>query len=561
MLLICNQNINLCAHMRCRYFLFIIVFFLLSACFGQMKERTDLIIYNGKIYTVDKKFSIIEAFAVKNGKILGTGSTDDILKRFSADLLVNATGKTVIPGFIDAHSHFFGYAMGLQQIDLVGAISFEDVLSRLKEAAKDFPGKWLVGRGWDQNTWNTKVFPDRKQLDLLFPDRPVVLIRIDGHIVLANAEAIKRSGIIGSKKFEPGEIIEKDGQLTGILCETAADYIRSRIPPPSKDIQEFLLCQAQRNCFSVGLTGVADAGLDLDAVRCIDRLQHKGLINLRINVMLNPSKENIKYFIEKGPYRTDFLNVRSIKLYADGSLGSRTALLKKPYTDAPDQSGILVTSDDQLRETCKIGLKNGYQVNTHAIGDSAVKIVLQVYGEFLKGKNDLRWRIEHAQVVDPEELPLFGKFSVIPSVQATHATSDMYWAGDRLGKTRIKWAYAYNDLLQQNGWIANGTDFPIESIDPLYTFCTAVARKDLKGFPDGGFQKENALTREDALRSVTIWAAKASFEETSKGSIETGKFADFIILDKDIMQIPESEIVKTKITRTFVGGKQVYGEK
>jgi predicted amidohydrolase YtcJ len=431
----------------------------------------------------------------------------------------------------------------------------------MNSAKKDFPGEWLAGRGWDQNIWEVKAFPDRNDLDLLFPDRPVVLTRVDGHVVLANSEAIKRSGIIGKKQLSIGEVWLKDGQMTGIFSETAADFMRNSIPLPSIKTQIFLLGQAQNNCFSVGLTGVSDAGLGLQTIQFIDSLQKTGAIQLRINVMLDPSQENISYFINKGPYKTDFLNIRSIKLYADGSLGSRTALLKMPYSDAPGQSGILVTPPDQINEKCELALKNGYQVNNHAIGDSAVKLILQIYSEFLKGKNDLRWRVEHAQVVDPDELPLFGKFSVIPSVQATHATSDMYWAGDRLGKARIRYAYAYNDLLKQNGWIANGTDFPVEHIDPLYTFYAAIARKDLKGFPASGFQKENALTREEALRSITIWAAKASFEETVKGSLETGKFADFVILDKDIMRISEPEIVKTGIVGTFVGGKQVYRKK
>jgi len=526
-----------------------------------MKEKTDLVVYNGRIYTVDKKFSVIEAFAIKDGKILATGSTREILQKFSADSMIDVSGRTIFPGFIDAHAHFFGYAIGLQQIDLTGTTSFEDVLSRLKTFGKNIPGDWLVGRGWDQNSWKVKVFPDKTQLDRMFPDRPVVLIRVDGHVLLANEEALKRSGIIGKKQFLSDEIGQENGRMTGILRETATDYMRNSVPLPTAKTQALLISQAQRNCFSVGLTGVSDAGLDLAKAAFLDSLQQAGLVVLRINVMLNPSKENISHFVEKGPYRTDFLNIRSIKLYADGSLGSRTALLKKPYADGPGQLGISVTPVAQVREVCELALKHGYQVNTHAIGDSAVKIVLGVYGEFLKGKNDLRWRIEHAQVVDPEELPLFGKYSVIPSVQATHATSDMYWAEDRLGKTRIKWAYAYRDLLKQNGWIANGTDFPVEHIEPLYTFYAAVARKDLKGFPEGGFQKENTITREDALRSVTIWAAKASFEDAEKGSIEKGKFADFVILDKDIMTIPEMEIPKTKVVRTFVGGKEVYREK
>jgi predicted amidohydrolase YtcJ len=537
---------------------YVLLLFLFSTSFGQMKENADLIVHNGKIYSVDKNFSIAEAFAVKGGKILATGSSADILKRYSSDSLLDAGGKSVFPGFIDAHSHFYGYALDLQYIDLKGLKSFDEVLLKLEKEGVDKPGEWLIGRGWDQNLWEKKEFPENEQLDRMFPDRPVLLVRVDGHTLLANREAIFRSGILGKKQFVTGEIGLKDGHITGIFSETAADYMRSSIPAPFTETQKLLLTQAQVNCFSAGLTGVADAGLDLDTIRFIDELQHSGTLRMRINVMLNPSPDNIRYYIEKGPYRTDFLNVRSVKVYEDGSLGSRTALLKKSYSDAPEKTGICVTPPDKLRKICELALKHSYQVNTHAIGDSGVKIVLGVYGEFLKGKNDLRWRIEHAQVVDPADLSLFGKYSIVPSVQATHATSDMYWAEDRLGKTRVRCAYAYNDLLKQNGWIANGTDFPIEHIEPLYTFYAAVARKDLKGFPDGGFQTENALSREAALRSITIWAAKASFEETYKGSIEKGKFADFVILDKDIMTIPEKEIINTKVVGTFVGGKKVY---
>ena len=547
--------------MRCYFLLNFFIIALLTECFGQMKEKADLIVYDAKIYSTDQKFSIKEAFAVKDGKFLAVGTSKVIRERFSSDSMINASGKTIVPGFIDAHSHFFGYATGLQQVDLTGTSSFEEVLSRLKDAVTAFPGEWLVGRGWDQNTWPVKLFPSRTELDRLFPDRPVVLIRIDGHCVLANEAAIKMSGIIGSQHFLPGEIGMADGKPTGIFCETAADYMRRSIPPPSSKTQATLLEHAQENCFAAGLTCVADAGLELNNVLFLDSLQHSGLMKIRLNIMLNPSAESISHFIKNGPYRTDLMNVRSIKLYADGSLGSRTALLKQPYSDQPGKSGILVTPVDRIRDVSALALKYHYQLNTHAIGDSAVKLVLQVYGEYLKGKNDLRWRIEHAQVVDPEDLPMFGKYSVIPSVQATHATSDMYWAEERLGKTRIRWAYPYRDLLKQNGWIANGTDFPVEHIEPLYTFYAAVARKDFKGFPDGGFQVENALAREDALRSITIWAAKASFQEDRIGSIENGKSADFVILDQDIMKIAESEITKTRVIATFIGGKKVYGEK
>jgi predicted amidohydrolase YtcJ len=537
-----------------------LAFILVSLCFGQM-EKADLIIYHAKIYTVDKEFTIREAMAVGNGKILETGTSKEILGKYTSAESIDAEGKPVVPGFIDAHCHFYGYALGLQQVDLGGTTSFEEILKRIEKASGDFPGEWIVGKGWDQNLWKEKKFPENTALDRLFPDRPVILTRVDGHALLANTEAIRRSEILSQEHFTAGEIEKKEGRLTGIFYETAADFMRNSVPPPSVKSQIALIDEAQHNCFAAGLTSVSDAGLEYSTVRFLDSIQKGGIMRLRINVMLNPTGENIRSFIMKGPYRTDFMNIRSIKVYADGSLGSRTALLKKAYSDSPERLGILVTPVASMRETCELALMHGYQVNTHAIGDSAVKIVLTTYAEFLKGRNDKRWRIEHAQVVDPVDLPLFGQYSIIPSVQATHATSDMYWAEERLGKTRIRWAYAYRDLLKQNGWIANGTDFPIEHIDPLLTFYAAVVRKDVKGFPQTGFQSGNALSREEALRSITVWAAGASFEEDAKGSLEPGKFADFVILDQDIMTISETGILKTRIVKTFSSGREVFPKK
>jgi predicted amidohydrolase YtcJ len=387
------------------------------------------------------------------------------------------------------------------------------------------------------------------------------LIRIDGHVALANGEALKRAKIEVVNRFQPGEVEIRDGWLTGILSETATDFMRSTVPKPDLATRVSLLKKAQQNCFAVGLTTVADAGLESNEVNLLKSLQEDERLKMRIYAMLSPTSTNINDFVEKGPFRNDHIHVTSIKIYADGSLGSRTSLLKAPYSDQPDKQGILVSSPDSIRSLCRLAYENGYQVNTHAIGDSAVKLVLSIYGEFLKGKNDKRWRIEHCQVVDPADLELFNRYSVVPSIQATHATSDMYWAGERLGPQRVKWAYAYKDLLKQNGWIANGTDFPIENISPLNTFYASVSRKDLKGWPVGGFQPENALTRDEALRSITNWAAKSCFEETLKGSIEVGKLADFVILDKDLMTVPEAEIFKVRVLKTFVGGTQVFEAK
>ncbi len=535
------------------------VFFLFNSC-NLMKTNCELILYNARIYTVDSVFTISEAMAVKNGKILASGSTKDILSRFSSGKMMDAKGKPVFPGFIDAHCHFYGYALNFRHIVLNGCTSFDEVLGRLGSSAKYQPGDWIVGRGWDHNLWKDKVFPDRRKLDELYPDNPVVLTRIDGHVVLANSKALQIAGIDIRSSFNTSEVEVKQGRLTGILSENAADHMRNAIPKPGKEELIQLLKRARENCFSVGLTTVSDAGLEAETVGLFDDLSSgpdsAGMI--RIYAMLNPNAGNIEKYISKGPYHTPRLMVTSVKVYSDGSLGSRTALMKQTYTDMPCQHGIQLISPDSLRKICKLCLEHGYQVNTHAIGDSANKMVLDVYGDCLKEQNDLRWRIEHCQVVDPDDLHKFREYSIIPSVQATHATSDMAWAGERLGAERIKWAYAYKNLMKQNGWLANGTDFPIENISPLYTFYAAVARKDLKGRPEGGFQAENALSREEALRSITIWAAMADFWENETGSLEPGKNADFVILGRDIMKIAETEIPSTEVLSTYLSGKEVY---
>ena len=522
--------------------------------------KADLILINGKVCTVDQNFNYAEAFAVKNGMFTAIGTTEQILKHYEADSLIDAKGNDVYPGFIDAHCHFFGYALSLRELDLTGIRSFREIIGLLIRQKDTYPGKWIIGRGWDQNLWEKKEFPDRHELDILFPDRPVVLIRIDGHAVLANGEALKRAGIREQNEYNPDEVELKNGRMTGILSENVADRMKSSIPLPSRREQTTLLKWAQANCFTAGLTGVADAGLDFPVVNILDSLQQMGLLKIRLYVMLTPSEENIQKFINEGQFISPLLTIRSIKLYADGSLGSRTALLKAPYSDDSLKSGIQVTSPARIRELCALAAKNGYQVNTHAIGDSAVSVVLGIYAEFLKGKNDLRWRIEHAQVVDPRDISMFGRYSIVPSVQATHATSDMYWAPGRLGTHRIKWAYAYKNLLDQNGWLPNGTDFPVEKINPLLTFYAAVARQDIQGFPEKGFQPENALSREEALRSITVWAARAGFQERIKGSIDIGKMADFVILDHDIMTCPLKDLPSVNVIMTVVGGEKVYDE-
>jgi predicted amidohydrolase YtcJ len=523
-----------------------------------MKQEADLIITHASIYVTGDSLSANSAMAIKKGKILAIGPVDSILKRFSAPLVKDISGSYIYPGFIDAHCHFYGLAQSLRWIDLNGCRSFDEVLSRIIAGAGNTHGEWIVGRGWDHNLWPGKRFPDRVKLDSLFPSRPVALLRIDGHVLLANTRALELAGIGVKNSYSPQEVEVINGRLTGILGENAADHVRSIIPAPKGKELAALLKQAEQLCFETGLTGVTDAGVDRQMIQEFDSLQKSGELKIHISAMLNPTEENFETYVKNGPLRTERLHVTAIKLYADGSLGSRTALLKKPYSDDPSKIGVLSTNPDTIRKVCSLALQHGYQVNTHCIGDSAVKLVLDIYSSFLGGKNDRRWRIEHAQVVDPCDIGLFGESNIIPSVQATHATSDMYWAGERLGPVRVKYAYAYRNLMNQNGWIPNGTDFPIEKVSPLLTFYAAVARQDINGNPPGGFQTENALTRREALMSITVWAAKSDFDEDMMGTLEPGKWADFVITDRDIMTIPEKEIPATRVLKTFVHGEMVW---
>jgi hypothetical protein len=354
-------------------------------------------------------------------------------------------------------------------------------------------------------------------------------------------------------------VILKNGQPTGVLIDNAIELVTAQIPEAdAEQIAEALLA-AQKNCFAVGLTGVHDAGLEKNVIDVIESLNENDELRMRIYAMLSPTVENFEHFVANGPYKTDHLNIRSIKLYADGALGSRGAKMIEDYHDDHGNSGLVLRTPDSIRDICKTAYKQGYQINTHAIGDSANRMMLELYGEVLKGKNDKRWRIEHVQIIAPDDFNRFGKYSIVPSAQPTHATSDMYWAEDRVGAERIKGSYAYKQLMDQIGWIPLGTDFPIENINPLYTFYAAVERKDLNGWPEGGFQMENALSREEALKGMTIWAAKAAFEETEKGSLEAGKMADFVVLDKDIMEIDGAEIPKVKVLKTFIDGQEVFG--
>jgi predicted amidohydrolase YtcJ len=534
---------------------------ILAASCKQKDYNADLLIKNALVYTVNNNFSTADAFVVSSGKIVAVGRGDTLEQKYIARQVIDAGGKPIYPGFIDAHTHFYHYGLGLQEVRLKKTKSWRDVIDSVNAYARKNAEGWIIGNGWDQNKWKVKQFPNKAKLDSMFPVRPVMLNRIDGHAIIVNQAALNIAGIKPGQTIAGGKIETIKGKLTGILIDNAQGLIRRKIPPPTDQMTESALLYAQGNCFAVGLTTVDDCGLPYTMIGTIAELQHKGALKMRMYVMLSDNADNYAYLFKHGVYKTPRLNVRAFKIYADGALGSRGACLLKPYSDQKNWSGFLLSSQQHFEDVAKKLADKGFQMCTHAIGDSANRVILKVYASVLKGKNDRRWRIEHAQVLSPDDIKYFGEYNIIPSVQPTHATSDMYWAGTRLGSKRLKSAYVYKQLLEQNGWIPLGTDFPVENINPMYTFYATVERKDFRGYPEDGFQQENALTRQQALMGMTIWAAKANFEEKEKGSIEPGKYADFVILDKDIMKIDGSELPKVKVLKTFINGEKVYERK
>ncbi len=529
-----------------------LIFSLLLSC--KTHKKADLIVINATIYTVNKNFDKAQSFAIKDGKFIDIGSNNDIQKKYSAPQIIDAKNKPIYPGFIDGHCHFYGLGLQQQKVNLVGTKSYDEVLEKLVAFQKEKNTDFITGRGWDQNDWEVKEFPTKEKLDKLFPTIPVAIRRIDGHAMLVNQVAIDMAKINIDSKIEGGEFLQKKGKLTGVLIDNAMNFIN--VPKPSKKAQIQALKDAEKICFKVGLTTVDDAGLDKKVIELIDSLQQVGALKMRVYAMISNNKTNLDYYLNKGVVKTDRLHVRSVKVYADGALGSRGAALKSEYTDKKGHFGALVNSYENLQNLAQKIADSDYQMNTHAIGDSANYVMLKTYNKALKNKKDRRWRIEHAQIVAPQDFHHFK--NILPSIQPTHATSDMYWAENRVGAQRIKGAYAYNDLLNQYGKVALGTDFPIENVSPLYTYYAATIRKDLKGFPKDGYQIKNALSRENALKGMTIWNAYANFEETEKGSIEIGKIADFIILENDIMTVTADKIPNTKVMATYVNGQKVH---
>ena len=542
-----------------------LVLALLTSCAYKQKDA-DLVIHNAHIVTLDSADHEFQAMAIKDGRVIELGPENQILNEYTAKETYDAAGRTVYPGFIDGHCHFFGYGLNKQKIDLQGAMSWEEAIERTVAFAKAHPKtEWILGRGWDQNLWADKSFPNNARLNVLFPDRPVLLQRVDGHAAVVNQTALDRVGL-NAKSVIAGGILElKDGKPTGLLVDNAVDVFQKIFDEADEPTKRQALLDAQTDCFEKGLTMVCDAGLDVGTIDLIKKMQEEGAIKIRVYAMVADKRENLEHFAKTGAINTDRLWVRSVKVYGDGALGSRGALLKRPYADVDSiHFGLQLQTRQHFDSVAHWCLDHDFQMATHCIGDSANRLLLDVYAEALKGTTpgqspgiDKRWRIEHAQCMDPADFHLFADNSIIPSVQPTHLLSDAPWAINRIGPERFKSAYAWNTLRKQIGIVALGTDFPVEAIDPLATYYAAVVRKYRDGSEIKGSPKQEALSPKDALLGMTLWNALATFTENDLGTIEVGKRADFTVVDRDLLKSDEEGLKKAKVVATFVDGDQM----
>ena len=530
----------------------------ISGC-GFQSLDADCIVHNGSILTLDPENSIGQALAIKDGRIVEIGANRQILNKYRAPVQIDLRGGVVTPGLMDAHAHLIGYADGLLEADLVGTDSWEEVLEEVVSHAKEHPSAWIRGRGWDQNDWLQAEWPNRRALDSLFPNVPVVLERIDGHAIIVNGEGLRRVGLTCDMEQDGGVILcDDNNEPTGVLIDEMANRVLRFMPEYDSlyRVQAFL--EAQTTMLEHGLTQITDAGLSSKEIERLLAFEKQGLLKLRINAMVSGNDDDIGWLLENGPITTDRITVQSVKFYMDGALGSRGAMLIDPYSDLKGWRGVSMLDRDWFKSQLEQLHASGMQAATHCIGDSAVRLVLNAYAEVLDGPNDRRWRIEHAQVVSKDDMNQFGTYHIIPSIQPTHATSDMYWAGERLGRNRIRRAYAYQELLAQNGMVALGTDFPVEDIDPRKTMYAATARRDAAGYPDEGFQMKNALTPDQTLRGMTQWAALTQFQEQDLGTIEVGKFADFTWMDRNWLKVSPKDLLSTRIMGTCIEGEWVY---
>lgn len=527
---------------------------LFSSCYKGIE--VDLVIHNAKIHTMNDKNQVVEALAIKDGKILEIGPNQQILNKYDSEKEIDAQGKDIYPGLTDAHGHILSYINQKLSVDLVGCKSYNELITRVQNYQVLKKRKIIVGRGWDQSLWGTKDLPTNEELNMAFPSVPVCLYRIDGHAALVNDAMLSLAGITTSTKIDGGIVEMKENKPTGLLIDNSMNLVNKFIPEfPEKERIESLE-EIQEELFQYGITGVHEAGIEFKSIEFFKKIIDKDILKLNIYAMLLPSDENISFATKYGKFHRKNLSIRSFKVYGDGALGSRGACLKKHYHDHPGHFGMLTTTPAEMNRIAKICEDIGYQMNTHAIGDSTNSILLKLYESIYSKNKDHRWRIEHAQVVDPVEINWFGKFGVFPSVQPTHAVSDQRWAKDRLGEYRMKGAYAYKSLLNSYGMLAIGTDFPVELTNPFLTIHAAVKRKDKANFPANGFYQNQAISLEQCMRGMTIWAAFASFDENRLGTIESGKEATFVIFEKPIEA--NEEYIENFAWKTFIHGRTVY---
>lgn len=530
----------------------------------------DLILTNGRIYTADQSRPVVDAIAVRDGRVVFAGNAAGARALSGARTrTLDLGGRSVIPGMTDAHAHVAGLGERLRNVDLMETRSYEEVVARVVERARTTPkGEWILGRGWDQNDWGDTRWPSHEALSRAVPDHPVMLTRVDGHAGLANAAAMRLANLTaGTASPTGGEIIKDEhGAPTGVLIDNAQGLIRRVIPPPTPAQVKENIRAAIAEMHRWGLTGVHDAGSSAGVLAAYEELGREGALNIRLYAMISDHAPTIEAWFRRGPMvagHDGMLWVRSVKLYQDGALGSRGAALLEPYSDDPRTNGLLVSRSEHIQEVAGRALAAGFQVNTHAIGDRGNRLVLDSYEAALAARPtaDHRFRVEHAQILHADDIPRFAKLGVIPSMQASHQTSDMYWAGNRLGETRLRGAYAWRSLLATNVVIPNGSDFPVEYVNPLISFNASVARQDAAGWPAGGWFPEQRMTREEALLSMTLWPAYAAFQEQELGSLTPGKRADFVVLDQDIMRVPTAMLLQTNVLSTWVAGTMVYERK
>jgi predicted amidohydrolase YtcJ len=534
---------------------------------AQAPTPADLVVTRARIYTVDETRPTAEAMAVRDGRVVFVGSERGALTfRGPRTQLLDLQGRTVIPGMIDAHAHLPGLGSALRTVDLVGTRSYEEVIERVAARARDLPrGAWVQGRGWDQNQWGDTRFPDHAALSRAVPDHPVYLVRVDGHAALANQAALASAGVQASTADPDGGRIERraDGSPAGVLVDAAMGLVSRQIPAAPREEQRTAIRAAVAEANRWGLTGIHDAGVDASTIDLYEEMARRGEFNLRNYVMIRSDDATLERYFRRGPQSALYdgrIWIRAIKISSDGALGSRGAALLEPYSDDPHHAGLVLTSPERVREVAARALRAGFQLNTHAIGDRANRFVLDAYEEALREvpSADHRFRVEHAQILHPHDIPRFAALDVIPSMQASHQSSDMYWAERRLGSTRLLGAYAWRSLLDRGVVIPNGSDFPVEPVNPLISFHSSITRQDADGYPAGGWFPAQRMTREEALRSMTLWPAYAGFQERELGSLSPGKYADFVVLDRDIMRVAPEDILASRVLATYLGGRPVY---